>query len=111
MKILTIRYSSDLSRAEKFYELLGLKLNADTSSPVWRDMQAGAGSVAIHPKTDDSPEFEFSLETAEKLEEVQARLVSGGFEPGVIDAEEHGRYLLIVDPDGIQLRINEIQEI
>lgn len=71
-------------------------------------MRAEIGSVVIHPKYDDSPEWEFSLETTETLECVQNRLTESGFEAGTLDSEDYGRYLLISDPDGATIRINEI---
>lgn len=108
MNLITIRYSSDPQRAQDFYTALGLTLNGSTSTDVWRDLRAKVGSVVIHPEFDNSPDWEFSLESTEPLENVQKRLADCHFEIGTIHSEEYGRYLMVDDPDGATIRINEI---
>lgn len=110
MKLLSIRYCGDLPLAEKFYSALGLTLNEQTSSPVWRELEAAGGSFALHPKQEgeNSPAFELSFETSDSLESLQEKVQAAGFDSGSIHSEDYGRHLILTDPEGLQIRINEI---
>lgn len=110
MRILAVRYSRNIEALERFYETLGLVINDQKSSQVWREMEADDGSVALHPAHPDSKDnlrVELSFETSRKLEDIQGDLEKMGFKPGEIGSEEYGRHLSVEDPDGVLLRINE----
>ncbi|MCR2053821.1 hypothetical protein NSA19_13440 [Actinomyces bowdenii] len=96
---------------EQFYKTLGMALNDQSSSPVWREMEASGGVVALHPLQQDgtdSHHIELSFETSRRLEDIQWDLEKAGFESGKIYDEEYGRYLSIEDPEKMLLRINEV---
>ncbi|KAA8719890.1 VOC family protein [Corynebacterium spheniscorum] len=78
--------------------------------PVWRELEAAGGSFALHPQQEgeNSPAFELSFETTDSLESFQEKVQAAGFQPGTIHSEDYGRHLILTDPEGLQLRINEI---
>lgn len=109
MKLLAVRYCTNLEQAELFYTALELHLDEIASSPVWRQMDSSGGVFALHPKecAESTASFEVCFETEQKLETIQQKVADAGFNPGHIVVEEYGRHLLLVDPEGFQVRINE----
>lgn len=108
LNLIAIRYSDNAVETQRFYEVLGFSLHEPTSSEVWREMRGEIGSVVIHPRSGDSPDWEISFETVEALESIQKRLSDCQFDAGSIHSEEYGRFLLVEDPDGARIRINQL---
>jgi len=106
-----IRYVADVEASRKFYEGLGLELDAEASFRVWAQLKADAGAVGIHDaavsKGRQPGTAELQLVTDEKLEDVAARLMAKGYEC-TIEAEDFGRSIRLIDPDGVELQIQEI---
>jgi catechol 2,3-dioxygenase-like lactoylglutathione lyase family enzyme len=110
-KVMTIRYVKDIEVSRRFYEELGLTLDADSSFSVWAQFNADAGALGLHDaaasKGKASGSAELSLATDERLESVAARLDAKGFSFEICD-EDFGRSLRVVDPDGVTVQIQEI---
>jgi catechol 2,3-dioxygenase-like lactoylglutathione lyase family enzyme len=106
-----IRYVADVEASRKFYEGLGLELDAEASFRVWAQLKADAGAVGIHDaavsKGRKPGTTELQLVTDEKLEDVAARLTVKGYHCTIRD-EDFGRSIRLTDPDGVELQIQEI---
>ncbi|MDO4784390.1 MAG: VOC family protein [Propionibacteriaceae bacterium] len=109
MKILAIRFASDLDRVRPFYAALGLALNEAVSGEGWQELDADGGILALHSAcgaNHATSRVEVCLAATEPLEEIQARLSAAGFDPGEIRDEDFGRSLRVTDPEGLELQIN-----
>ena len=109
MKLQPIVYTTNTDNAVEWYgNVLGLK--PAYQSDMWTSFDVGDAMLAIH-RVDDLPErgrVELSFVTAEPLEMVELRLADHGIEParGIAD-EAFGRSLLLEDPDGTPVQVNE----
>ena len=104
MRVMPIRYTSDVEAMTRFYEVLGLRVG-DVSRPGgWVEMPAGSGMLAVH--RGERGRCELAFETDEPLEDVAARLRAAGYEPGPVIDEGFGRSLRVRDPDGVHVQIN-----
>lgn len=108
---MTIRYVKDIDASKRFYEDLGLALDADSSFSVWAQFNADAGALGLHDaaasKGKAPGSAELALGTDERLEAVAARLDAKGFSYEIC-GEDFGRSLRVVDPDGVTVQIQEI---
>jgi catechol 2,3-dioxygenase-like lactoylglutathione lyase family enzyme len=111
MKVMPIRYVADLAAAARFYTALGLAGGDDSRSGNWLELGASAGVLALHitreSQDDDPGLMELAFVTEEPLEKVAARLTEAGFPPAPIMDENFGRSMLVRDPDGLTIQINE----
>lgn len=109
MRIMPIRYCTDMAASARFYQALGLKLAAASRPGTWLELPAASGVLALHATED--PEYvgscELAFQTVESLEVVAGRLRAAGFEPDPIMDENFGRSLRVRDPDGVRVQINE----
>lgn len=106
MKLLPIRYSSNVETSTKFYRALGLEEGPSSRPGTWVELPAGAGVLAIHQDTDDGGRCELAFEAEGPLEQISSRMEAAGFEPGVIVDENFGQSLRLRDPDGAWVQIN-----
>lgn len=109
MKLQPIVYTTDMDRSVDFYERV-LACAPVYRSPVWTSFAVGGAALGIH-RVDHLPEGargELSLIATQPLEAVRERLEAVGISPrrGIQD-ETFGRSLLLVDPDGSPLQVNE----
>jgi catechol 2,3-dioxygenase-like lactoylglutathione lyase family enzyme len=106
-----IRYVADVEASRKFYEGLGLELDAGATFSVWAQLRADAGAVGIHDaaasKGRKPGTAELQLVTDEKLEDVAKRLMAKGYHLTIHD-EDFGRSIRLTDPDGVELQIQEV---
>lgn len=115
MRLVSIIYVSDMDRSVDFYTGLGAELGATGRNPYWTELTMGDTPFALHitePFTGpDSGRMGISLIADRPLEEVAAELRTVGIEPtrGIAD-ESFGRSMVIRDPDGIAIQINEHDE-
>lgn len=111
LTVLPIRYVADVEATRRFYEGLGLTFRADISVGVWAQLEAAAGGVGIHDaavsKGRPVGAVELGFATDEPLEDVLARLTTAGYQ-GELVAEDFGRSIRVVDPDGVTVQIQEI---
>ncbi|UVS78582.1 VOC family protein [Actinokineospora sp. UTMC 2448] len=107
MRVMPIRYSSDVAGMTRFYEALGLAVGAVSRPGGWVELPAAGGLLAIHRGADeDAGRCELAFEADEPLEDVAARLRAAGFAPGPVIDENHGHSLRVQDPDGVWVQIN-----
>jgi len=109
MRLQPILYTTEMSAATRWYgTVLG---NRPTyASDVWTSFDVGDGHLALH-RTDSLPtdsRVALSLVATESLEEIVARLAVAGITPerGIQD-EAFGRSILLRDPDGSPVQVNE----
>jgi catechol 2,3-dioxygenase-like lactoylglutathione lyase family enzyme len=101
----------DIEASRRFYEELGLALDAGASFSVWAQFNSDAGALGLHDaaasKGKAPGSAELALGTDERLEDVAARLDAKGFSYEIC-GEDFGRSLRVVDPDGVTVQIQEI---
>ena len=111
MRLMTIVYVSDMDRSVKFYRSVVPDAAVLSESPYWTGLDVGGSTLALHhadePKTDQLW-VELALVANAKLEQVIDDLGSAGIsiEGGITD-QPFGRSILIRDPDGLPIQINE----
>lgn len=107
MRVMPIRYSSDVDAAMRFYHALGLDVGPMSRPGAWAELPAASGMLAIH-KGDPSEAgtCELAFEADEPLDDVVTRLRDAGFEPAPIVDENFGRSVRVRDPDGVWVQIN-----
>lgn len=106
MKVMPIRYLRDVEAAARFYAALGLTVTTRQRGGGWVELTGSAGLLALHTAPDGA-RAELGLLADEPLEDVVRRLRAAGFEPGPILDEAYGRSLRLIDPDGVDLVVNE----
>jgi catechol 2,3-dioxygenase-like lactoylglutathione lyase family enzyme len=112
MKVMPISYVADVAESERFYAALGLDVDRRGRTPGWTEMAAGGGLVGLHSAQGGDPPrsagtVELALVTDEPLEAVASRLDAAGYEHEPIADEAFGRFLQVVDPDGLVLQVQE----
>jgi predicted lactoylglutathione lyase len=113
MKLMPIVYVTGMNRSIAFYEALGLKVSARQRNDYWTELSLGDAILALH-KDHDLPDphqhqrMMLTFVTHEPLEQLVERLDRAGVRParGIAD-EAFGRSLLLHDPDGLPVQINE----
>ena len=91
-----------------FYEALGFSV-AYRGGPTWTAFAGRDGVLALHV-LEDLPEpgrVALSLVADDKLEAVVADLGASGIAVGAIEEQPFGRSVVIRDPDGLPIQINE----
>ncbi|MEV6907385.1 VOC family protein [Amycolatopsis sp. NPDC051071] len=107
MRVMPIRYSSDVAAMTRFYEALGLPVGPVSRPGGWIEMPAEGGLLALHRgSAEDAGRCELAFEAGEPLEDVAERLRAAGFEPGPVTDEGFGHSLRVRDPDGVWVQIN-----
>ena len=104
----------DMQAAVTFYEALGASIVHGSRDGDFVLLKMGAGQLSLlaHPPNPDQNEglVELNFETGGDLVDVETRLVAAGVE--VIQPtsnEGFGRQLQIASPDGLLIKINELQ--
>lgn len=107
MKLVPIRYTKDAAALARFYEALGLEMEAASRPGRWLELAAVNAMLAIHLADEgDAARCEVAFESDEPLERVAERLQAAGFEPGPVMDENFGQSLRVLDPDGVWVQIN-----
>ncbi len=109
MRLQPIIYTANPDRAVEWYATV-IGVEPVYRSDVWTSFDIGGASLGVH-RTDsmlDRGRVELSLVTAEPLEAVLLRLGDHGIEAtrGIQD-EAFGRSLILEDPDGTPVQVNE----
>jgi catechol 2,3-dioxygenase-like lactoylglutathione lyase family enzyme len=112
MKVMPMRFVADVEQSERFYAALGLSVDRRGRTPGWTEMAAGGGLVGLHSAEGGDPPrpagtVELVLVADEPLEEVAGRLAAAGYDHEPIADEAFGRFLQVVDPDGLVLQVQE----
>ena len=108
MKLMPIVYVSDMQRSVDFYRLFCDGIHSQ--SGMWSEFSIGDSRFALH-RADPIPErsrIELAFLSTTPLEQVVDHLKSGGvvLEREITD-EAFGRSILVRDPDGLPIQINE----
>ena len=109
MTPITIVYVTDMKRALAFYKALGCE--AKTEGGYWSELRMGSTALALH-YTDSLPKdglwVGLAMTAHRPLEEIIASLKASGINvTNEIADEAFGRSLIIRDPDGLGIQINE----
>jgi catechol 2,3-dioxygenase-like lactoylglutathione lyase family enzyme len=113
MRVRPIHFVPDVEEALRFYQALGLELDAHSRSGRWIELTAQGGEIGLHDAaTADDGEgregFAVNFVADEPLEEVEHRLLAAGFPPeGAIVDQSWGRCLFVRAPDGTVIQIDE----
>jgi catechol 2,3-dioxygenase-like lactoylglutathione lyase family enzyme len=111
VRLMPVVYVSDMRRSIDFYRALGFTPGAASRSGMWSELHLGDALLALHGASEIPPSsgrVQLAFDTAERLEEIAARLRAAGLtavEP-VVD-EAYGRTLTLHDPDGLPIQIIE----
>ncbi|ANN21710.1 hypothetical protein SD37_11240 [Amycolatopsis orientalis] len=107
MRVMPIRYSSDVAAMTRFYQVLGLRVGSASRPGGWIEMPAEGGMLAIHRSSgQDAGRCELAFEVGEPLEDVAERLRAAGFEPEPPVDEGFGFSMRVQDPDGVWVQLN-----
>lgn len=107
MKVVPIRYSADTAAMTRFFQAIGLEIDAVSRPGGWIELTADAGTLAVHrAEPGDTGRCELAFEATEPLEQVAERLRAAGYEPGPVMDENHGQSLRVKDPDDVWVQIN-----
>ncbi len=113
MKLMPIVYVAQMSRSLDFYLALGLEPDYVEREGVWSSLKSGDAVLGLHtldplPPTQEVGRVALALVSAEALEALVARLAEQGIAPArAIRSEPFGRSLLLRDPDGLLIQVNE----
>ncbi len=110
MRPLTIVYVTDMARSLAWYRSLLPDAELVSSSPFWSEFAADGGTLALHAAESIDPgnQVGLSLVAEEPLEAIGAQLDS--FYIDVVRSihdEPFGRSMVVEDPDGLKIQINE----
>lgn len=112
MKPTPIVYVTDMGAAISFYATLSPTAVIVSSSPYWTELDVAGASVALHLADNVSAGTDLrvalAFSTEDTLEQVAERLAAAGI-PLTRDIadEPFGRSLVVADPDGLLLQVNE----
>jgi len=109
MKLQPIVYVTDMERAVGWYSTV-LAVSPDYQSPAWTSLPVGDATLGLHitDKRAQESQMALSLVATERLEDVAQRLEAAGITIAKpICEEDFGRSLVVVDPDGTAIQVNE----
>lgn len=115
MKVRPVRFTHDVPAMRRFLEALGLAARISSEAGGWVDFTApGEGMAALHSAASSdrghrAGETTLSFESEEPLEHVRDRLHAAGYAGAHILDEAYGRTLVVTDPDGVEVLIEEKQ--
>ena len=109
MKLQPIVYVTDMERAVEWYCTV-LDVQPGYRSPAWTSLVVGDAMLGLHI-TQNRPtdsHVALSLIASEPLEAVAQRLQAAGITISKpICEEDFGRSLVVIDPDGTVIQVNE----
>ena len=105
MILMPIVYVRDMDESIAFYEQLGFAVDIQSRSQGWTELKAGEGAIlALHSaETGEAGRIELSMVAEEPLERL-AEVASPA--RGIAD-EAFGRSIVLRDPNGLQIQVNE----
>ena len=108
VQLQTIVYVTEMERSISFYERLGFVV-AYRGGPAWTAFQGTDGVLALHLVDELPPvgRVVVSLVSSEPLEDVVAGLAAAGIDSTPIESQPFGRSIVVHDPDGLAIQINE----
>ena len=112
MLVMPIVYVRDMAAAVGFYAALGFRERRRSRSDTWVELEGEGGRIALHAAAPDQPEkggaVELCLLATAPLEGVRRDLLERGVTSvGPVVDEAFGRSMVVTDPDGLPIQINE----
>ncbi len=113
LKLMPIVYVREMARSLDFYLALGLQADYLQRDGVWSSLRAGDASLGLHvldplPPLQETDRVALALVSDGPLEALVARLDEQGVTPARgIQPESFGRSLLLRDPDGLLIQVNQ----
>jgi catechol 2,3-dioxygenase-like lactoylglutathione lyase family enzyme len=113
MRIRPIHFVPDVEEAVRFYETLGLRVQARARTGHWIELTASGGDLALHDTATAADGqgragMLVNFIAEEPLEALEQRLRAAGFPPeGTVVDQEWGRSLFVPAPDGTLVQIDE----
>jgi len=112
MVVMPIVYVTDIQASVRFYSALGFEERRRSRSDNWVELAGEGGKLALHRSTGGNRptngRVELSLEMPGRLEQLREALLNAGVtSAGPIIDEAFGRSLVVTDPDGLEIQINE----
>jgi catechol 2,3-dioxygenase-like lactoylglutathione lyase family enzyme len=107
---MAIIYVTDMERSLAWYRTLLPEAELVSTSPYWSELSFGPASVALHVAAEVAPgtQLGFGLEADKPLEDIRSALTARDVEVSKdIGDEPFGRSMVIRDPDGLAIQINE----
>ena len=109
MILMPIVYVSDMERSMRFYESLGFEVDTQSATGMWTELKAGDRAILALHSADHVPEpskrVELALVAEEPLEAIEERYRDVLVRP--ITDEAFGRSMVLRDPDGLEIWIDE----
>lgn len=109
--MIPIIYVTDMARAADFYEAIGAVVGKAGRNPYWTELELGPSRFALHIVESIEPRPQrvtVSLLADGPLEQVAERFTAAGVPiRRPITDEPFGRSLVIEDPDGLAIQVNE----
>ena len=112
MHMMPIVYVTDVSASVSFFSALGFAERRRSRSDNWVELVGDGGMLALHRSTGGNRptngRVELSLLTTDPLEQLREALLNAGVASvGPVIDEAFGRSLVVTDPDGLEIQINE----
>ena len=112
MTLMSIVYVTDMAASTAFYAALGGELSLSSRSDSWSELKVGDAVLALHA-AERLPDnracgLELAFNSAEPLETLADKLRAAGVPlyRNITD-EAFGRSLVVQDPDGLLIQVNE----
>ena len=109
-----VRFTDKVPEMRAFLELLGLSPRIESTHGTWVDLSAGEGMVALHEAAASSTgglpgetRLSFEVDDADAVAEV---LRGAGHTDATVVDESYGRVVMVTDPDGAEIQLNERQD-
>jgi catechol 2,3-dioxygenase-like lactoylglutathione lyase family enzyme len=103
--LMPIVYVRDMDESVVFYERLGFEVDIQSRSQNWTELKAGDGAVlALHSAEESKAgRIELSMVAEQPLERLAEVAATAR---GIAD-EAFGRSIVLQDPNGLQIQVNE----
>jgi catechol 2,3-dioxygenase-like lactoylglutathione lyase family enzyme len=110
VKPVPIVYVTDMERSLAWYRAVIPNAAVVSSSPFWTELSIDGAALALHSTESPTPGTQVGLTfaTPVPLEDVAITLSGAGIEPArEISDEPFGRSMVLEDPDGLRIQVNE----
>ena len=111
LALMPLLHVKAMGPALDFFTKLGLEPGFGSRDGDWAEMQAGSATLGLlaHPPSERDERVELTFTTGQPLAELEERLAAAGVEilRGAAD-EGFGYQLILRDPDGYPVKINQL---
>lgn len=112
MLVMPIVYVTNMAASLAFYGALGFSERQRSRSDGWVEMEGEGGLLALHLSQGKKPvaggRVELCFVATSRLESLRDDLAAAGITSlGPVLDEAFGRAMIVTDPDGLELQINE----